>query len=188
MVKKWSFLMVLCLTAPLLITGCSVNRFAENSSFNAYSLVTPPEHQMSTNNYLAESPVVAPSAEKHPQDEAPGYSERVFYSSAETAKDKGCSVRDRFDTTGLLSFYSEDRRKRLSFHTGGFDEAVLRYSFKLPSGKKNDVGFARTNCLRPGAVQGILGSFFKELDGKDKKSAFEELQDKAEERGLDFWH
>lgn len=179
--------MVFWFTAPFFLSGCSTNDIAENTSINAYSLVSPPEHQLTTQNYLAERPGLSKSDQSHPDAEIPGYSTRVFYSSAETAVDDGCGIRDRFDTKGLFAYYSQDRRKRLSFHTGGFDEAVVRYSFKLRNGldKKEK---KKVNCLYDSRFQGILGSVYNEMYLREGENAFDEARDKMETEGLDFWH
>ena len=170
-----------------MVTGCSTNDIARNTSINAYSLVTPPEHQLTTANYLAQNPNISKSAISHPDAEVPGYSTRVFYSSAETAIDDGCGFKDRFDNKGLLAYYSDDRTKRLSFHTGGFDEAVLRYSFKLRNGlDKKDK--KKMSCLYNSRFQGIIGSVYNELNLREGENGFDQVQDKLEERGLDFWH
>lgn len=170
-----------------MITGCSTNEIASNTSINAYSLVTPPEHQRTTPNYLAESPRVSKTAISHPEAEVPGYSTRVFYSSDEAVIDDGCGVKDRFDSKGLLAYYSKDRTKRLSFHTGGFDEAILRYSFKLRNGlDKKDK--KKMNCLYDSRFQGVLGSVYNEFNLREGDNAFDEMRDKMEREGFDFWH
>lgn len=188
MVKKWAIFTLVYLPALFWLAACSTTaRIAENTSLDTYSLVTPPEHQLTAPSYIVEHPVISDSTTTHPADEAPGYSSRIFYSSAETGDTGGCSGTDRFDTKGLLAFYSEDRRKRLSLHAGGFSEVLVRYSLKLPSGKKKEDGYKKASCLRDSKVQGVLGSLYNELNMKrDEKNAFEELRDQFDGRGLDF--
>ncbi len=189
MMKRHVYFTAFLISALLTITGCSTNEIARNSSINAYSLVTPPEHQRTTRNYLAQPPgMTSKSASSHPDAEIPGYSTRVFYSSDEAAPDDGCGAKDRFDTKGVLAYYSDDRTKRLSFHTGGFDEAVLRYSFKLRQGLDRKEKL-RMNCLYNSRFQGIIGSVYNELymRGEEEENGFEKARKKLELEGLDFW-
>lgn len=126
----------------------------------------------------------------HPDDEVPGYSTRVFYSSKETGGNNACGLKDRFDTQGLLAYYSADRTKRLSLHTGGFDEAVVRYSFKLRNGldKLDKKEKQKIACLYDSRLQGVLGSAYNEFSRRDGHSTLKEARDKIELEGLDFWH
>ncbi len=186
--KKYTYLVTLCFTAVVLMTGCSTNEISSNTSINAYSLVTPPEHQLTSKNYLAENIGVSRADKTHPDAETPGYSTRVFYSSKESGGgDDKCSIKDRFDRKGVLAYYSADRTKRLSFHTGSFDEAMFRYSFKL-SKKLDRKDRKKINCLYNSRVQGILGSVYNEFNLREGDNALDEAFDEIEERGLDFWH
>ena len=178
MVKKWVIFLSVYLPALLLMAGCSHTRFSENARLDTLSLATPPGQQLTAPSYLTESPALMSAVTTHPDLQRAGYGTRVFYSSDEPSGTKGCHTQDRFDSKSTLAYYSEDHKKRLSLHTGGLSEAVVRFSVKLPSGNKVEKEDPAVACLYPSRVQGFLGSVYNEMYRRDGKNALDEAADR----------